>query len=481
MSTLGLSFFLYTAGILAVGIYSTRFGRKTSSDFLLADRGLGAWVAALSSSASAESGWVTLGLVGMAFKTGAGALWIIPGTVAAFVFNWVVVAPRLRRASREHEGLTLPDILAQPYPGKQGTIIRGLAVLIILSMLTAYIAAQLNAAGKTFTGTFNWNYTTGVLLGAGIIIGYTVTGGFRAVAWTDVAQAIFMVTAVIILPLVLIMHVGGIDEVLERLKESDPVLTDCLGGKTGMALIGFFAVWLGIPLGYPGQPHILVRLMAVKSEAARRRAAIISTGWVFLLFTGAVLLGIAARAAYGTLVDPEKALLIAAADFLPSALAGMIIAAVLAAICSTADSQLLLTASSVSHDIAVELLKLPTTARIRLVADRLAVLVIGLVATGIALGEVRVVFDFVLYAWAGLGAGFGPALVLRLLWKRTTGWGVVAGMIVGVTTAVVWRITLHDQLYELVPALLLSLIAVIIVSLLTPPTPPTVRSRDHVI
>ena len=221
--------------------------------------------------------------------------------------------------------------------------------------------------------------------------------------------------------------------------------------------------------------------MAVKSEAARRRAAIISTGWVFLLFTGAVLLGIAARAAYGTLVDPEKALLIAAADFLPSALAGMIIAAVLAAICSTADSQLLLTASSVSHDIAVELLKLPTTARIRLVADRLAVLVIGLVATGIALGEVRVVFDFVLYAWAGLGAGFGPALVLRLLWKRTTGWGVVAGMIVGVTTAVVWRITLHDQLYELVPALLLSLIAVIIVSLLTPPTPPTVRSRDHVI
>ena len=477
MSSLGLSFFLYTAAILAVGIYSARFGRRTSSDFLLADRGLGAWVAALSSSASAESGWVTLGLVGMAYKTGVGALWIIPGTVAAFIFNWVVVAPRLRRASLEHQGLTLPDILAQPYPDTQRIIIRSLAVLIILSMLTAYIAAQLNAAGKTFTGTFDWSYTTGVLLGAGIILGYTLSGGFRAIAWTDVAQAIFMVTALVILPVVLIMHVGGIDEVLAHLHETDPTLTHGLAGKTGMALIGFLAVWLGIPLGNPGQPHILVRLMAVKSEPAARRAAIISTCWVFLLFTGAVLLGIAARAAYGTLADPEKALLVAAADFLPGALAGMIIAAVLAAICSTADSQLLLAASAVSHDIAVKLLKLPVTERIRFLADRSAVLFIGLVATGIALGEVRAVFDFVLYAWAGLGAGFGPALILRLVWKRTTGWGVVAGMTVGVTTAVVWRIRLHDQLYELVPAFLFSLLAVVIVSLLTPALPATGRSE----
>lgn len=480
MSSLGLSFFLYTVGILAIGIYSARFGQKTSSDFLLADRGLGAWVAALSSSASAESGWVTLGLVGMAFKTGVGALWIIPGTVAAFIFNWVVVAPRLRHASREHEGLTLPDILAQPYPGTQGIIIRSLAVLIILSMLTAYIAAQLNAAGKTFSETFDWSYSTGVLLGAGIIIGYTVTGGFRAVAWTDVAQAIFMVTAVIILPLVLIMHVGGIVEVLKHLRGSDPILTDGLAGNSGIALIGFFAVWLGIPLGYPGQPHLLVRLMAVKNEAALRRAAIIATIWVCMLFSGAVLLGIATRAVYGRLADPEKALLIAAADFLPGVLAGMIIAAVLAAICSTADSQLLLTASSVSHDIAVKLLKLSTTARIRLVADRLAVFLIGLVATGIALGEVRPVFDFVLYAWAGLGAGFGPALVLSLLWSRTTGWGVIAGMVVGVSTAVVWRITLHEQLYELVPAFLFSLVAIVIVSLRTPPSSTTTRSQDHI-
>ena len=467
MSTLAISFLIYTMGILAVGLYSARFARRTSSDFFLADRGLSGWVAALSSSASAESGWVTLGLVGTAFSIGVGALWIVPGTVAAFIFNWTVLAPRLRQESRQHHNLTIPDILAHPYAGVQRTIIRLLSVLIILTMLTAYVAAQLNAAGKTFEGTFDWSYTAGVLCGAGIVIGYTITGGFRAVAWTDVLQALLMVSAVLILPAVLIIHIGGVEEMFAELTAQDPNLTDGFAGKAGLSLVGFLAVWLGIPLGNPGQPHLLLRLMAVRDEAAIRRGAIISTVWVFLLFSGAVLLGIAARAVYGTLADPEQALLIAASDFLPGAMAGMMIAAVLAAIASTADSQLLLAASSVSHDIAVALLRIRASARTRLVTDRAAVLLIGTIATGIALGEVRAVFDFVLYAWAGLGAGFGPALILRLVWKPTTGWGVVAGMGVGVTTAVIWRITLHNQLYELVPAFFLSFMAVIGVSLLT--------------
>jgi sodium/proline symporter len=466
---LSLSFFLYTIAIFAVGIYSARFSRKTSSDFFLADRGLGPWVAALSSCASAESGWVTLGLVGTAFNTGVGAFWIVPGTVAAFVFNWLVLAPRLRRAAVQHGGLTIGDVLGQPYTGMARTLIRVLSVLIILTMLTAYVAAQLNAAGKTFMGTFDWSYTAGVLCGAAIVLGYTITGGFRAVAWTDVVQAILMVIAVLVLPLILVVHVGGVAELFERLHAADPNLTDTLAGKAGLSLIGFLAVWLGIPLGNPGQPHILVRLMAVRDEAAMRRGTIISSVWVFLLFTGAVLLGVAARAVYGTLEDPEKVLPIAASDFLPGALAGMMIAAVLAAIASTADSQLLLSASSLSHDLAVVLLKTQASTQTRLIADRLAVLLIGSVATGIALGEVRVVFDFVLYAWAGLGAGFGPSLILRLLWKRTTGWGVVAGMVVGVSTAIVLRSALHGQLYELVPAFFVSLAAVVCVSLLTQP------------
>ncbi len=469
MDIIAVSFFAYTFAILLVGIYSARFSRATSSDYFLANRGLGSIVAGLSSAASAESGWVTLGLVGTAFTTGIGALWIIPGTVAAFLFNWLVIAERLRTFSHEHGALTVPDVLAARHQGMAAMLIRLLSILIIGVMLTAYVAAQLNAAGKTFVATFDWPYGLGVITGSGIVLIYTVTGGFRAVAWTDVIQALMMVTGLLVLPIVLIVHLGGIDVLWQRLNELDQAatLTHPFAEKAGLALIGFLAVWFGIPLGYPGQPHILVRFMAIRDRAAVRQGTLIATTWVFLLFTGAIVLGIAAHAVYGGLPDPEQALPIAAADFLPGALAGLIIAAVLAAICSTADSQLLLTASAVSHDLYVRLLGNKPDEKVRVVINRLAVLVVGIIATVIALGEVRTIFDFVLYAWAGLGAAFGPAMILTLTWKRTTAWGVLAGMATGFVTAIVWRETLHDQLYELVPAFFLAFVAVIVVSWMT--------------
>jgi Na+/proline symporter len=250
--------------------------------------------------------------------------------------------------------------------------------------------------------------------------------------------------------------------------EGAGTLTHPLAGKTGMALIGFLAVWLGIPLGYTGQPHLLVRFMATRDAAAIKRGAIISTTWVFLLFSGAVLLGIFARAYYGVLDDPETILPRVAAELLPGVIGGMMVAAVLAAICSTADSQLLVTASAVSHDLYVRVLGRHPDNRTIVLFDRLAVLAVGIIAMGIALGEVRVVFDFVLYAWAGLGAAFGPALILILLWKRTSAAGVIAGILVGYVAAIVWRQTLHEQFYELAPAFLLAFVAVLWVSLLLP-------------
>lgn len=474
MDAVAISFAFYTLAILVVGIYSARYARPSSVDFFLAGRGLGAWVAALSASASAESGWVTLGLVGTAFHTGAGALWIIPGTVAAFLFNWLVVAERLRHLSQTQGAITLPDVLAARHDGIAALMIRVLAVVIIISMLTAYVAAQFNAAGKTFDAIFGWRYEIGVWLGAGIVLAYTVFGGFRAVAWTDVIQAVLMVGAVLILPAVLILHLGGFEGLWARLEVVAPGagLTHPLAGKTGLALLGFFSVWFGVPLGYPGQPHVLVRYMAIRDRAAVRRGALIATLWVGLLFAGAVLLGIAARAVYGTLADPEQALPIAAADFLPGVLAGMMIAAVLAAICSTADSQLLVSASAVSHDLYTRLLGRSASPRARAWINRAAVALIGVVAIVIASAQVRTVFDFVLYAWAGLGGAFGPALILTLLWRGVTAWGVLAGMATGFATAILWRETLHQQLYELVPAFAAALAAVVVVSLLTRPRAP---------
>jgi sodium/proline symporter len=456
--------------IMGVGVYSARYGRRNSADFFLASRGIGAWVAALSSSASAESGWVTLGLVGMAFQTGVGALWILPGTVLAFLFNWLVIAHRLRQFARNTDSVTLPDILAARFSGRSAILIRALAVLIIFTMLSAYVAAQFNAAGKMFDSLLNWPYRDGVVAGTAIVLIYTVSGGFRAVAWTDVIQALFMVGAMVVLPLVLLAELGGLEGAWQRLEHMDEAatLTHPLADKAGMTLVGFLATWLGIPLGYCGQPHVLVRFMATRDAAAIRLGAIISTVWVFLLFSGAVLLGIFARAYYGTLADPETVLPQVANELLPGAIAGVMVAAVLAAICSTADSQLLVSASGISHDLYVRLLgRKPENHRI-VFFNRLAVLLVGVIGMVVALGEVRVIFDFVLYAWAGLGAAFGPALILILLWKRTSAAGVISGMLVGFVAAIVWRETLHDVLYELVPAFLLAFLTVWCVSLVSP-------------
>ncbi|MEN8109085.1 MAG: sodium/proline symporter [Pseudomonadota bacterium] len=470
MTATTLSFWVYTLLIMGVGVYSARYGRANSADFFLAGRGIGAWVAALSSSASAESGWVTLGLVGMAFQTGIGALWIIPGTVLAFLFNWLVIANRLRHFARDKDAVTLPDVLVARFSGKGAIVIRLLAVLIILSMLSAYVAAQFNAAGKMFDSLLDWPYQRGVMAGTAIVLIYTVSGGFRAVAWTDVIQALFMLGAVLILPLVLLVELGGLESFWQKLNvlEEAATLTHPMANKGGMALVGFLAVWLGIPLGYCGQPHVLVRFMATRDAAAVRRGTVISTTWVFLLFAGAVLLGVFARAYYGTLDDPETVLPLVATELLPGVIAGVMIAAVLAAICSTADSQLLVSASSISHDLYVRLLGRHPDNRVVVLFNRLAVLLVGLTGMFVALGEVRVIFDFVLYAWAGLGAAFGPALILVLLWPRTSATGVIAGMATGFITAIIWRETLHDYLYELVPAFLLAFLTVWIVSLAFP-------------
>ena len=469
-----ISFIAYTLLIVGLGLYSARFSKRTAADFFLADRGLGAWVAAISSSASAESGWVTLGLVGMAYTTGIGALWVVVGTFAAFLFNWFVLAWRLRCRAAELEALTIPDVLASPFRGLPALLIRIIGVLIILAMLTAYVAAQLNAAGKTFNGTFGWSYLTGVMVGTAIVLVYTVTGGFRAIAWTDVLQGTFMVTTVTVLPGILIWKIGGPGAFWNGLSSlpDGVVLTDPFGGRSGLALIGFLALWLGVPLGNPGQPHVLVRLMAVKDKAAVLRGGVISSLWVLLLFSGAILLGMAARVYFGEMADPEQALPVIARDssIVPGFLGGMIIAAVLAAICSTADSQLLVAASAVSHDLIMRIFKWDLSAKARMLLDRSAVILVGVVATLIAAAEVRSVFSFVLdYGWAGLGAGFGPALILSLLWRRTTGWGVFAGMVVGLTTAVVWKQfpALQAQCYNLVPAFAFSLVSIVVVSWLT--------------
>jgi sodium/proline symporter len=475
MTSVAISFVIYTLAIAGLGIYSARFSRRSEADFLLADRGLGAWVAGLSAAASAESGWVTLGLVGFAYNTGIGAFWVVPGTFLAFLFNWFVLGPRIRQASIDQGSLTVVDVIAFRYPPRWSFWIRLIGIVIVLSMLTAYVAAQLNAAGKTFQGTFQWQYPTGVLLGTGIVLLYTLIGGFRAVSWTDVVQSVFMILAVTVIPLILIEKIGGFSVCWQKLAalEGGDQLTDGLAGKSGYALVGFLALWLGIPLGNSGQPHSLIRLMAAKDDRAIQRGGWICSIWVMVLFSGAILLGIVARVYYGDMADPENTLPRIATDaqVIPGVLGGMLLAAILAAICSTADSQLLVSASAVSHDLLERICGVRPSLQSRQWIERGALLVVAAVATSIALGEVRSVFTFVLdYGWAGLGAGLGPALILTLLWKRTTGPAVVAGMVVGLATVLVWQQVpaWKAGFYVLIPAFFGSLMVILVTSLVWP-------------
>jgi len=473
-----LSFIVYSAGIVAFGLYSTKLRKKTEDDFVLASRELGPWASSLSASASSESGWVMLGLVGEAYLYGFSALWIIPGIACGYLFNWFVIAERLRKSSSETGAVTLTQYIMHRF-GRDSLALRLIPVLIIVASMLGYVAAQMNAAGKAFEATFQLHYGWGVLIGAGIILAYTITGGFRAVCWTDIIQASFMVVALIFMPLIMLSKVGGYSHFLTVLSDNHPELLGWAGGRVGMAGLGFVIGLLGIGLGYPGMPHVLSRFMAAKDFITVRRAGIIAMVWFVLVYFGAIFFGLFARVYYPELADAEHALPLAVNEFLPPVLGGFVIAAIVAAICSTADSQLIVVSTTVSRDVIQPLTekkgKTLDASRAYVLMqrwDRWILVLLAVISIFFALSKNRVIFDFVLYSWSALGASFGPVVILGLLWKRTSKPAVIAGMLVGLGVTLVWRNIplLKGALYELVPAFVLAFLTVLIVSILTKPT-----------
>ncbi len=465
---LAASFVVYTAGIIIIGIYSTRRRQRTEDDFVLANRELGTWTSALSASASAESGWVMLGLVGEAYLFGLSAFWIVPGIAAGYLFNWFVIAERLRRSTKESGAVTLPQYILSRFGG-DSVLLRVIPVAIITVAMLAYVAAQMNAAGKAFDAVFHLPYWLGVLIGAAVIMTYTITGGFRAICWTDVIQAGFMFVALIGMPLITLSKIGGWEAFITQVSVIDPDTLTWAGGKIGFGMLGFVIGLLGIGLGYPGQPHVLSRFMAIKDSRSVKRGGTIAISWMVLVYIGAVFFGLFAKVAFGVMDDPEQALPRAVGEFLPPILGGFVVAAIVSAICSTADSQLIVVSSTISRDVLPLLSKRRDTGSFERTQrlDRLVLVVLAVLSVLFALSENRVIFEFVLYAWSGLGASFGPVIILGLLWKKTTKAGAIAGMLTGSIVTVVWRNIppLKAAMYELVPAFLLALAAVWLVSL----------------
>lgn len=468
MLTIIISFTVYTIATVIVGILSLWRSKNTNLDFYLAGREHGAWLSAFSACASAESGWVILGLVGFSFTEGVSAAWVLPGCIAGYIFNWTFIAPKLRRLSHSSNSVTLPDFLASRLDGKNLPI-RIIAVVIISISMIIYVAGQMNAAGKAFNAVFGLDYIFGVLAGTAIILIYSICGGYRAVAWTDLIQGALMVFSLIFIPIFTLLQVGGFLSLAENLASQDTGLLSITSKKTGLALVGMVAGLSGIGLGYPGLPHVLIRFMSAKDEKSIWRGRIIATTWVTVVLSGAILTGMTTRAIYQKLPDAEQALPIFAVQFLPGALSGLILAAILAAMCSTADSQLLVAASSIAHDIIHKVfgkeLKPSTLSWI----NRLTVGVLGILSAGLAISNNRGIFSFILYVWSMLGASFGPVVILSLWWKKLSKAGMIAGMLTGTIVTVIWRLTdLSAFVYELVPAFVLAFIFSVIFSLALP-------------
>jgi len=451
----------YTGAVIGFGLWRSRKQEDTSEDYFLANRSLGAWLAAFSGAASAESGWVLLGLVGSGYSGGLSALWLVPGCLAGYLFNWLLVGPRLRAQSEKLGAVTVPEVLSA-HAGAEAKWVRWIASLIILIFMTTYVGAQFNAVGKALNAMFELEYVWGVLIGVGIVFAYTISGGFRASVWTDFVQALLMVGTLVILPIAGYLFFDG--SLLTSLEGSEE-LFHMTGGSTGWAAVGFIVGWLGIGLAYPGQPQVLVRFMATKNDVELRRAGIIAAIWSTLVFIGAICTGLVARAWLPGLQDPEQALPSFAMTFLPAPVAGIILAAVLAAICSTADSQLLVASSTLGND----LLRYGTRPGSR-GRSQIILVLLGLLATMIAVSENRVIFDFVLYAWAALGASIGPAVIGVLFLPRVSGKGLLAAMIGGVATVVIWKNVpaLSGAVYELVPGFIVGLLSVRLVSFASP-------------
>ena len=481
MSVLILAFIIYLIILVLIGIWSSRLN-KTLDDFLIAGRKLGTWPVAISAEASDMSGWLVLALPGRAFMYGVSAIWTAVSCALGTLFNWSVIARRLRRFTGKLRALTIPDFLEDRYKDDTHTI-RAISTVIIAVFMVAYVSAQLVASGKILSETFGWGYHAALILGFAIITFYTLMGGFFAVAWTDVFQGMLIVIILIALPIVGIINMGGFGEVFSAAGHVDINSISPTYGYGGILFILFAFASMAWFFGYPGQPHVLTRYMAIKSEKKLRSSTLIGMVWVIISLWGAVLIGIVGLAMFNGqgLSDPEKIMPMLATNLLPEWIAGIVIAAIVAAIMSTADSQLLVATSSVVEDVYHKLVNPKANQKKLLFFSRISVLLLSVVAFVFAIpGENSAIYFLVAFAWGGLAASFGPLIILSLWWRRTTKWGAIAGMISGMATVFIWdksgiTSTMPTELIVpgMLPAFFVSLCCILIVSLFT--TPPETK------
>ncbi len=458
----------YLGLVVGIGVWAARFSSGGTGEFFIGGRSMGRFVVALSAVVSGRSAWLLLGVTGMAYVRGASSVWALVGYILVELVLFLTYARRLRRFTGKHGCITLPDFFAARFEDRDGRL-RVLLIAVILIFMVAYVSSQLLAGGKAFSSGFGLDPTLGLLITAGIVLVYTALGGFLAVSVTDCVQAIIMLSMLVVLPVIVVMDLGGAGYSMEVLRALDPSMLDPFALGMG-ALVGF----LGIGLGSPGNPHIVMRYMSIRDPEQLKWAAAVGTAWNVLLGLGALAVGLIGRAAYPEIEmlpgsDAEGLFPFMAGAYLPDVLYGLVLASIFAAIMSTADSQLLVGASSVSRDLYEKLIaKDRSISRGHMVLLSRLVVVI-LIAAALVLSQVAegLIFALVLLAWAGLGAALGPTTILALYWRGTTRAGIAAGVVTGTVVTVLWYFTpaLKGAIYELIPAFFASMIATFVVSL----------------
>lgn len=459
---------VYILILLGIGYYSYR---KTTniSDYMLGGRGLGPLVTALSAGASDMSGWMLMGLPGAVYLTGISSLWIGIGLTIGAYLNYLLLAPRFRVYTEvANDSLTVPDYLENRFRDKSN-MLRLVSGIVILVFFILYVSSGIVAGGKLFVDTFGLTYTMGVVVTLSVVVLYTYFGGFLAVSLTDFFQGTLMFICLIMVPVVTFMNIG-VDPgtFVNKITAIDPALFDMFRGTSIAAIVSLMA-W---GLGYFGQPHIIVRFMAITSPKELKSARRIGIGWMAIGLLGAVASGLIGLVYFtennSPLSDPETVFLRLGDILFHPFITGIILAAVLAAIMSTISSQLLVCSSSITKDFYLVFFNKKASEKQQMVIGRLAVLVVAAFATILAYLPNKTILDIVGQAWAGFGSSFGPVLLLSLYWKRMTKWGALLGMIVGGLTVIIWIMAgLSGYMYEMIPGFSLSLISVIVVSLLT--------------
>ena len=492
-----LSMIIYMTAVIAIGILCARRANRNSNEYFLGGRSLGPWVTAMSAEASDMSGWLLMGLPGVAYWCGVSdAIWTAIGLAVGTYLNWLIVSKRLRRYSeRAGQSITLPEFFSNRFHEKS-KVIMSIAAIFILIFFTVYASSCFVTCGKLFSTLFGAPYLTMMILGAVFVLLYTILGGFLAESVSDFMQAIVMIIALTVVVIVGTTSAGGLGAVIDNAK-SIPGFFDFFGIATPNTVDGVQEVINGVPqfgeagtysllsiascmawgLGYFGMPQVLLRFMAIRTENELTRSRRIATVWVVISLCVAVFIGIVGRALFPaelrTSPDAENIFIVLSTNLLPPLLAGFVMAGILAATISSSDSYLLIAASALAKNIFQGVFRKNATDKQVMRVSRITLLVISLIAMIIAADEKSIIFTIVSFAWAGFGAVFGPLMLMSLFWKRTTRTGAIAGMLSGGITVFVWKLVIRPlggiwNIYELLPAFIISCIFIVIFSLITP-------------